>query len=42
MGDRKAEHRLERLDEVRWRIPRSGAMRVDGMVFADEKLVEAR
>ncbi len=32
---------LERLDEVRWRIPRSQRpdMRVDGIVFADDDLV---
>jgi tRNA-splicing ligase RtcB len=33
---------LERLDEVRWRIPRDErrGMRVDGIVFADETLIE--
>ncbi len=31
---------IERLDEHRYRIPRSGAMRVDGIVFASEKLME--
>ena len=30
---------LERLDEYRWRIPRQGAMRVDGLVFADDTLM---
>jgi hypothetical protein len=33
--------RLERVDAVRWRIPRDpqGGMRVDGLVFADEELM---
>jgi len=30
---------LERLDPVRWRIPRHGGMRVPGIVFADEELI---
>jgi tRNA-splicing ligase RtcB len=30
---------LERIDEHRWRIPRSGAMRTDGLVFASEAQV---
>jgi tRNA-splicing ligase RtcB len=32
---------LERIDEVRWRIPRdeARAMRVDGLVFADDSLI---
>ena len=33
---------LERIDDVRWRIPRSAVpgMRVDGLVFADDRLIE--
>ena len=31
---------LERLDEFRWMIPRTGAMRVPGVVFADRALLE--
>jgi Uncharacterized conserved protein len=31
---------LERLDEFRWLIPRTGAMRVPGIVFADRGLLE--
>ena len=30
---------LVRLDPYRWLIPRSGKMRVDGLIFADEKLM---
>src|SRR5512135_3618001 len=32
--------RAERLDDYRWRLPRQGAMRVDGLVYADERLME--
>ena len=34
---------LERVDATRWRIPKSykPGMRVDGMIYADDKLVEA-
>jgi len=31
---------VERIDEVRWRIPRQGAMRVDGLVFADRAMMD--
>jgi len=31
---------LERIDEYRWRIPRQGKMRVDGMVYASERMME--
>jgi tRNA-splicing ligase RtcB len=31
---------LERLDATRWRIPRTGGMRVDGIVYADDKLID--
>ena len=30
---------VEQLDEVRWRIPRSGGMRVDGLVYADARMM---
>jgi len=33
------EHRLERIDDWRWRVPRSGAMRVEGLVYADRSLL---
>jgi tRNA-splicing ligase RtcB (3'-phosphate/5'-hydroxy nucleic acid ligase) len=35
--------RLERVDEVRWRIPREARedMRVDAVIFADDALIEA-
>jgi tRNA-splicing ligase RtcB len=31
--------RIEQIDEFRWRLPREGGMRVDGIVFADERLM---
>jgi tRNA-splicing ligase RtcB len=38
----KSEPGLEvrRLDEYRWLIPRRGGMRVDGLIFADARLME--
>ncbi len=33
--------RLEALDAWRWRIPRDGRMRVDGLVIASRRLIEA-
>jgi tRNA-splicing ligase RtcB len=32
--------RLERIDEVRWRIPQTGAMRVEGRIYADDVLMQ--
>ncbi|MFW5952258.1 MAG: RtcB family protein [Gemmatimonadota bacterium] len=34
-----SELRTERLDDYRWRIPRQGGMRVDGLIFADDALM---
>lgn len=31
--------RVEQIDAYRWRIPRSGAMRVDGRVYADAAMM---
>jgi tRNA-splicing ligase RtcB (3'-phosphate/5'-hydroxy nucleic acid ligase) len=34
---------LERIDDVRWRIPREGGMRVDGIIYASaEMMVDIR
>jgi len=30
---------LERIDAYRWRVPRQGGMRTDGLIFADEALI---
>jgi len=31
--------KTRRVDEARWRIPREGAMRVDGRVFASDRMM---
>src|SRR5438067_3017843 len=33
--------RLKRIDDFRWQLPKQGAMRVPGLIFADEPLVRA-
>lgn len=33
--------KIQKVDEYRWRIPREGKMRTDGMVYASEKLMAA-
>ena len=33
--------KLEKIDDTRWRLPRRGGMRVDGIVYADDRLMEA-
>jgi len=30
----------ERIDDVRWRIPKTGGMRVDGLVFASARMMD--
>ena len=30
---------IEQIDEFRWRLPREGGMRVDGIVFANERFM---
>ena len=32
---------IEQLDAYRWRIPRHGKMRVDGVIYADEQMMTA-
>ncbi len=31
--------KVQKVDDFRWRIPREGKMRTDGMVFASEKML---
>lgn len=31
---------LDKIDDYRWRIPRTGSMRVDGLIFSSERLIE--
>lgn len=30
---------IEKLDDYRWRVPKQGNMRVEGLVYADEKMM---
>jgi tRNA-splicing ligase RtcB (3'-phosphate/5'-hydroxy nucleic acid ligase) len=39
MSDREKIH-LEKIDDYRWRIPKTGKMRVDGVIYADERLLQ--
>jgi tRNA-splicing ligase RtcB len=34
------EIKLERIDDYRWRIPKSGSMRVPGLIYSDERLLK--
>ncbi len=34
------KYKIEKIDEYRWRIPREGNMRVDGIVYANETMME--
>ena len=38
MADDK--YKIQKIDDYRWRIPREGKMRVDGIVYADEHMLE--
>ncbi|HHT9104409.1 MAG TPA: RtcB family protein [Candidatus Wujingus californicus] len=38
MGDDK--YKIQKIDAYRWRIPREGKMRVDGIVYADEHMLQ--
>ena len=33
--------KIEKQDDWRWRIPKQGKMRVEGMVYADQKMMTA-
>ena len=32
--------KVQKIDEWRWRIPRKGKMRTEGLVYTDEKMME--
>ena len=32
--------KIQKVDEWRWRIPREGRMRTEGLVYADEKMMK--
>jgi tRNA-splicing ligase RtcB (3'-phosphate/5'-hydroxy nucleic acid ligase) len=40
MMEADGQRDIQRLDEYRWLIPRQGRMRVDGMVYADDTLMD--
>jgi len=31
--------KLQKIDEYRWRIPREGKMRTDGIIYSDDKML---
>ena len=33
--------KIEKIDETRWRLPRTGGRRVDGIIYADARLMES-
>jgi len=35
-----ADIKIQKIDEWRWRVPREGKMRTEGLVYADEKMME--
>ncbi|NLI98745.1 RtcB family protein [bacterium] len=39
MSDKGYQGKLEKLDENRWRIPKTGGMRTDGIIYTSEKLL---
>jgi len=32
--------RVEKIDDYRWRIPREGRMRADGIIYTDERMLK--
>ncbi len=39
MGD-KPKIKIQKIDAWRWRIPREGKMRTEGLVYSDEKMLQ--
>ena len=35
-----ADIKIQKIDEWRWRIPREGTMRTEGLFYADEKMMK--
>jgi len=33
------EIKIEQVDDWRWRIPREGKMRIEGLIYADEEMI---
>lgn len=40
MTENKVSTKFEKIDDYRWRIPKEGNMRVDGIIYADEKMMK--
>ncbi len=40
MAEQRRKVKVQRIDEYRWRIPREGKMRVDGVVYASEAFMD--
>ena len=38
ISEDKTKIQVQKIDDYRWRIPREGKMRTDGIVYADEKM----
>jgi tRNA-splicing ligase RtcB len=34
------EFKLDKVDDYRWRIPRQGKMRTDGIIYTDERMLD--
>jgi tRNA-splicing ligase RtcB len=32
--------KIQKIDDYRWRVPREGKMRTDGVIYADERMME--
>jgi tRNA-splicing ligase RtcB len=37
--EKRQSIKMEKIDEYRWRLPKEGKMRTDGIVFADEPMM---
>lgn len=40
MATNETSVKLQKVDDFRWRIPKEGKMRTDGLVFADEAMMK--
>jgi tRNA-splicing ligase RtcB len=39
LAPRRAQHQVERLDPWRWRVPKRGAMRTEGLIWSSDALI---
>lgn len=40
MSEEKMELEFEKINDYKWRIPKQGGMNVDGIIYADEKMIK--